>query len=211
MKKISILFTAIALTMTISAQTRTIYLNADIWANEGNPVFAVHVWNTGDADAEDYWLTLDHDKIYKADIREDATSAIFLRKNPADPNVNSDVWAGEWNRSTTSIPTDKELYTITSWSGPKSSSDPTQDDNEHGVWSKNGEQPQPAAKVIVKVKKPTAWTTVYAYEWSSSKKDLDLLGTWPGQQMQDLGNGWYGIYAFTDANLILNNNDAEQA
>ena len=75
MKKIlfSILLTmASAMAMNVSAGTRTIYLDATVWSSDG-PVFAVHVWNTGDADAADYTLTLVEGNIYKAEIRDDAT------------------------------------------------------------------------------------------------------------------------------------------
>jgi len=210
MKKITLfLFMAMA-AITISAQsTRTIYLDANIWATEDNPVYAVYVWNTGDADAAGYWFEKVEGNIWKADIRDDATSAIFLRKNPNDAEVMTNIWGGWWNRSATAIPADKDLHKITSWSDGD-------DGLDHGVWSVYGQDDpgqggEQTDKVILKVFKPASWPKIYAYEWATGKTDADLLGKWPGLELQDLGNGWFGAYVPANANLILNNGSNEQA
>ncbi len=205
-------FAALALVaLAVSAQTtRTIYLDANIWATDDNPVFAVHVWNTGDEDAADYWMTKVDGNIYKADIKDDATSAIFLRKNPADPEVETNIWGGEWNRAETSIPTDKNQFRITAWHEGDDDKKPSV--GEWGTYGDTPSDPQPADKVIVKVKKPAGWEKIAAYEWATGKKDVDLLGAWPGTEMQSLGDDWYGLHVYADANLILNNNGSgEQA
>lgn len=138
MKKLlfSILLTmASAMAMDVSAGTRTIYLDANIW-NTGDAIFVVHVWNVGDADAADYTLTLVEGNVYKAEIRDDATSAIFLRRNPASTSDN--VWDDVWNRSETTIPSDKNQYTITAWHENDDDSKPS-----IGEWSVYGVTPDP--------------------------------------------------------------------
>ena len=104
---------ASAMAMNVSAGTRTIYLDANMWNTDG-AIFAVHVWNAGDEDAADYTLTLVEGNVYQAEIRDDAKSAIFLRRNPESTSDN--VWDDVWNRSETTIPSDKNQYKITAWS-----------------------------------------------------------------------------------------------
>ena len=139
MKKLlfSILLTmASAMAMNVSAGTRTIYLDANMWNTDG-AIFAVHVWHTDDTDAADYTLTLVEGNIYKAEIRDDATSAIFLRRNPASTSDN--VWDDVWNRSETTIPSDKNQYTITAWSAEGC----TENCLSIGEWSVYGVTPDP--------------------------------------------------------------------
>lgn len=121
------------------------------------------------------------------------------------------IWNDAWNRAYTDIPTDKNLFTVTAWEGG---------DTENpciGAWSQYGEgtinpQPEEGDKVIVKVLKPETWDVIYAYEWAVGKEAVNLLGAWPGAQLQDLGNGWYGLAVPAEANLILNNGGSgEQA
>ena len=173
--------------------TRTIYLDANMWNTDG-AIFAVHVWNAGDADAADYTLTLVEGNIYKAEIRDDATSAIFLRRNPAgiDPN---NVWAGEWNRAQTGIPADQNLFTITSWEDP------------WGTWSVYGvtPDPEPIADVIVKVKKPAGWAGLSIWAWDS--KDATWMAqftAWPGVACTEIGNDWYQFTVKADAWFMFN-------
>ena len=151
MKKLYSLFAVVVLSLTAFADTRTIYLDAQKWG-ASDAVFGIHVWG-GEA-AESYDLTLVEGTIYKADIRDDATNAIFLRKNPNGINAE-DFWAGEWNRSTTTLDADKDMYIVTSWSGWKSNEDHSQDDYEHGVW--------------------TNIRTIYldASAWAPTPKDID--------------------------------------
>ncbi len=140
MKKLlfSILLTmASAIAMNVSAGTRTIYLDANIW-NTGDAIFAVHVWNTGDIDAQGYQLTHVEGSIYTAEIRDDATNAIFVRKDPNAENTTIDVFAGEWNRSGTTIPSDKNQYKITAWHENNDDSKPS-----IGEWSVYGVTPEP--------------------------------------------------------------------
>ena len=115
-----------------SRYVRTIYLNTTIWEDPNETeVFAVHVWNTGDDDAADYYFesVSGSNTLWQAEIRKDATYAIFLRKGA----VGETIWANEWNRSTTSIPADKDEYTITGW---HQTDDPTDTSESRGTWSK---------------------------------------------------------------------------
>ena len=202
-----LLFGLLAINMNAQS-TRTIYLDATLWAAD-DPVFMVHVWNTGDEDAADYTFeaVVDAANIYSAEIRNDAAHAIFVRKNPeGDMSV---IWNDAWNRAYTDIPADKNLFTVTAWEGG---------DAENpciGEWSQYGEetivpQPEEGDKVIVKVLKPETWDVIYAYEYADGKQDVNLLGAWPGAQLQDLGNGWYGLAVPAEANLILNNGSSDE-
>ena len=130
MKKLILTLASVVLSLTAFAGTRTIYLDAQKWY-PSDAVFGVHVWN-GEA-AESYELTLVEGTIYKADIRDDATNAIFLRKNPNGLNAEN-FWAGEWNRSTTTLDANKDLYIVTSWSVWNEETN-SSDGEEHGVWT----------------------------------------------------------------------------
>ncbi len=206
---LTLLFGLMAINMNAQS-TRTIYLDATLWAND-TPVFMVHVWNTGDEDAADYTFeaVADAENIYSAEIRDDAAHGIFVRKDPAGDLAV--IWNDAWNRAYTDIPADMDIFTITAWEGGEGENPCL------GVWSKYGEEivePQPVEgdKVIVKVLKPETWDVIYAYEWHSAKSDASLLGGWPGTELQELGNGWYGLVVPAEANLILNNGgNGEQA
>ena len=131
MKKLISLLASVVLSFTAFAGTRTIYLDAQKWG-PSDAVYGIHVWG-GEA-AESYAFALVEGTIYKADIRDDATHAIFLRKDPNGIEAEN-FWAGEWNRSTTTLDADKDLYIVTSYSGWKSNEDHSQDEYEHGVWT----------------------------------------------------------------------------
>ncbi|MBO6306631.1 MAG: starch-binding protein [Paludibacteraceae bacterium] len=131
MKKLFLTLASVVLSFTAFAGTRTIYLDAQKWG-PSDAVYGIHVWG-GEA-AESYAFALVEGTIYKADIRDDATHAIFLRKDPNGIDAEN-FWAGEWNRSTTTLDTDKDLYIVTSYSGWKSNEDQSQDEYEHGVWT----------------------------------------------------------------------------
>lgn len=203
MKKITSLFVMAMVAMTMSAQsTRTIYLDANIWqTSDVNPVFAVHVWNTGEDDAADYWFEAVEGTIYKAEIRDDAVSAIFLRKDPADAQVMDLIWGGEWNRSETTIPADQNEYRILSWGSGEGT-------GEHGEWMNYGDPIAPVADVIVKVKKPAEWPGMNIWAWGSSDAAFNALfpeGTWPGIAMEAIGDDWYQFTVKADAWFLFNN------
>ena len=185
----------------MSAQgTRTIYLDANIWET-ATPVYAVHVWNTGEDDAADYWFEAVEGTIYKAEIRDDATGAIFLRKDPNDAEVMTNIWGGEWNRSETTIPADKNEYRILSWGSGEGA-------GEHGEWMNYGDEIPPVADVVVKVKKPAEWLGMNIWAWGSSDPAFNALfpdGTWPGLAMEAIGDDWYQFTVKADAWFLVNN------
>ena len=202
MKKFTFLMAMLlAMVMNLNAQgTRTIYLDANIWAT-ANPVFAAWVWNTGDADAQGYHFTLVEGTIYKAEIRDDATQAIFLRKDPAAENATTGVWEGEWNRAQTAIPADKNMFRVTTWEEP------------WGVWMNYGETIEYATHKLY-VNNQTGWATfdIYAYG------NLEAFGGWPGATTAptEVKEGvTYSVYEFQvekaapNLNLILHNNVGE--
>ena len=180
--------------------TRTIYLDANMWNKDG-AIFAVHVWNTGEADAADYTLTLVEGNVYQAEIRDDAKSAIFLRRNPASTSDN--VWDDVWNRSETTIPSDKDQYTIIAWSAEGC----TENCHSIGEWSVYGvtPNPEPIADVIVKVKKPADWDGLSIWAWDS--KDATWMAqftAWPGVACTEIGNDWYQFTVKADAWFMFN-------
>ena len=184
--------------------TRTIYLDANMWNTDG-AIFAVHVWNTGEADAADYTLTLVEGNVYKAEIRDDATSAIFLRRNPAGTSDN--VWDDVWNRSETTIPSDKDQYTITAWSAEGC----TENCHSIGEWSVYGvtPEPEPVADVIVKVKKPAGWAGLSIWAWDSKDATwMEQFTAWPGVACTEIGNDWYQFTVKADAWFMFNDGQA---
>ena len=201
MKKFTFLMAMVfAMVMNLNAGTRTIYLDANIWAVD-NPVFAAWVWNTGDADAQGYHFTLVEGTIYKAEIRDDATQAIFLRKDPAAENATTGVWEGEWNRAQTGIPADKNMFRVTSWEEP------------WGVWMTYGESVE-YAKHKLYVNNQTGWDVfdIYAYG------NLEAFGGWPGATTaptEEKNGVTYSVYEFQvekaapNLNLIIHNNVGE--
>ena len=180
--------------------TRTIYLDANMWNTDG-AIFAVHVWNTGEADAADYTLTLVEGNVYKAEIRDDATSAIFLRRNPASTSDN--VWDDVWNRSETTIPSDKNQYKITAWSAEGC----TENCLSIGEWSVYGAtpEPEPVADVIVKVKKPADWAGLSIWAWGTQDTAwMAQFTAWPGVACTPIGNDWYQFTVKADAWFMFN-------
>jgi hypothetical protein len=66
--------------------------------------------------------------------------------------------------------------------------------------------------IVVRLKKPADWGTVYVYGWKGT--DTALAGTWPGTAATDEGNGWFS-FAFnpseTNVNVVFNDNGNNQA
>lgn len=190
MKKIySFLFMVLA-AMTVNA--KTIYLDATNWAYS-DAAFVAHVWNAND-DATDYQLdpVQGETGIYSADIREDATGIIFLRRDPncSTPNV-FDCW---WNRADQSVPEDKNMFRVTGWG-----------DNCPGEWVNYGDAPEPAVDVVIKVQKPEGWAGLTIWAWGSSDATFMAQFTaWPGVQMTALSDGWYKFTVKSDAWFMVN-------
>ena len=184
--------------------TRTIYLDANMWNTDG-AIFAVHVWNASDEDNKNagYQLTHVEGTIYTAEIRDDATNAIFVRKNPNAEDATANVWNGEWNRSETTIPSDKDQYTITAWSAEGC----TENCLSIGEWSVYGvtPDPEPIADVIVKVKKPEGWAGLSIWAWDSKDATwMEQFTAWPGVACTEIGNDWYQFTVKADAWFMFN-------
>ena len=184
--------------------TRTIYLDANMWNTDG-AIFAVHVWNASDADNKNagYQLTHVEGSIYTAEIRDDATNAIFVRKDPNAADATANVWNGEWNRSETTIPSDKNQYTITAWSAEGC----TENCHSIGEWSVYGvtPEPEPVADVIVKVKKPAGWDGLSIWAWGTQDAAwMAQFTAWPGVACSPIGNDWYQFTVKADAWFMFN-------
>ena len=212
MKKITFLM-AMVFAMVMNVSARTIYLDANVWATDNHPVFAAWVWNTGDADAQGYHFTLVEGIIYKAEIRDDATQAIFVRKDPNAEGSTTGVWEGEWNRAQTGIPTDgNDMFRIVDWK-----EDPNCEQSEtvphcpsKGVWTKFGTAVAPEADVVVKVQKPADWAGISIWAWNSG--DVDWMAqfiAWPGVALTEIGNDWYQFTVKENAWFMFNDGQAD--
>ena len=185
--------------------TRTIYLDANMWNTDG-AIFAIHVWKN-ESDATDYNLTHIEGSIYEVEIRDDAPYAIFLRKDPNNVDVNN-VWVGEWNRSETTIPNDKDQYRITAWKVDENCTpNETTTCPSAGEWSVYGvtPEPEPIADVIVKVKKPAGWAGLSIWAWGTQDAAwMEQFIAWPGVACSPIGNDWYQFTVKADAWFMFN-------
>lgn len=215
MKKLTFLM-AMVFAMVMNVSARTIYLDANIWAVD-NPVFAAWVWNTGDADAQGYHFTLVEGTIYKAEIRDDATQAIFVRKDPNAEGSTTGVWEGEWNRAQTGIPTDgNDMFRIVDWK-----EDPACEPSEtephcpsKGVWTKFGTAVE-YEDYNLYVNNQTTWEQFYIYAWGNA----EAFGGWPGISATETvtkDGATYTVYPFKAEkggpiayHLIIHNNLGE--
>ena len=164
MKKLFLFFAALLLSvLAVNAANRTIYLDASDW-NSSGAVYAIHVW--GGAADQDVQFTNVSGDLYSVEIADDATNAIFLRCNATNFNL-SNLWNYEWNRSTTTIPSDKDKYKVTSWSSNK-------DGNEHGEWSvySTGGDPEPEPEYTYTVVGSSA--TIFGTAWTPSLTANDM-------------------------------------
>ena len=106
MKKIFAILVAVLSVLSLSA--KTIYFTPGTW-DVDNPSYFVHTWGNS---ASTQMLVL-NGSIYTVDIPDGNTSAIFVR---AQSGLTEPDWDKEWNRQETTIPSDKNHYTITDWS-----------------------------------------------------------------------------------------------
>lgn len=152
------------------------------WTSEGN-VFAS--WPGQELTQADGW--------YSYTFAENITTVNYMFANTDNAEIKSSEIEGVTEDRCWSItqPTGGVAVELNCTTGEALSDQGQQDDG----------------KVIVKVKKPTAWADIYAYQWKDGA--TTLLGGWPGTKMQDLGDGWYGLYVYTGANLIINNNSVQ--
>ena len=93
--------------------TRTIYFNpggSSLW-DQANAKFQAWVWG---AASGDMWVKFENPSngIYSAEIPIDATGMKVLRKSPSHADYNWDKWN---ETGDISIPSDKNLLTITGW------------------------------------------------------------------------------------------------
>lgn len=87
MKKIYFLLALVL--CAITANAKIIYLDANVWNKDGAH-FEAWAW-VGDGDGQWYDFTSDFGSIYKAEIPDDITDMILLRKDPNSTN-NWDSW-----------------------------------------------------------------------------------------------------------------------
>lgn len=65
--------------------------------------------------------------------------------------------------------------------------------------------------ITIKFQKPNVWNKVYVYAWTTTTENL--LGAWPGIEIQSDADGWYS-YTFADdvtaVNLVFSNGSGSQ-
>ena len=114
------------------AQAKTLYLNtggSSLWETDGANKFAIWHWQGSNAGAWSDWMTNVEGNVWKVDISDASDKVIFCRYNTTATSFD---WGKVWNQtSDLSIPSGKDLYTITGWG------------DDEGEWSKYGEDPGP--------------------------------------------------------------------
>lgn len=111
LKSIFLLLAVVA--CTINANAKTIYLNTggtNLWGKD-NPKFGCHTW--GNIEKQGLMTHVSGD-YYSFETDDANTNVIFVRKDPN--NNDASIWQGEWNRIETTIPNDKNCWTVTGWS-----------------------------------------------------------------------------------------------
>ena len=126
MKKIFMLFAAVVCGLAVNA--KTIYLNTGgsaLWGKD-NPDFWVHAWG-GQVEYQDLKMSQVNGDVYSVDINDDNTTILFVRMAQGSEAID---WDNKWNQTgNLDIPSDKNLFTMTSW--------------DNGEWSVYGDEPGP--------------------------------------------------------------------
>ncbi len=124
MKKITLLFTALLITMVTFA--KKIYLDPWQWSSD-NAKFTAWGWKDN---SEGSMHTMSYDEIsqlYIVELADDINNIIFLRKSPDHNLTNWDCWNQTIDLT---IPSDKDKFTINNWN--------VQDNKSGGEWSTFG-------------------------------------------------------------------------
>lgn len=189
-----------AMLINLHAQdTRTIYLDANIWAVD-NPKFSAWAWAEG-AEGAAYEFTLVEGTIFQTEIPTIATGIIFLRNDPAKFDITK-PWDAEWNRAQTTIPADMNMFRVSSWDEP------------WGTWMNYGTTVEFETHHLY-VNNQTGWDVFDIYAYGNS----EAFGGWPGATTvpTEVMNGvTYNVYEFqvekgglVNLNLIIHNNVGE--
>jgi len=118
------------LAVATKASAKTLYLNtggSSLWEKDGANKFAVWHWQGVNAGSWSGWMTKVEGNVWKTDIADGSDNVIFCRFNTS---VSSPNWENQiWNKTEDlSIPSGKNLYTITGW------------DASAGEWFKYGDE-----------------------------------------------------------------------
>lgn len=116
MKKIFTLFAAILCGLALNA--KTIYLNtggSELWEKDGANHFAVWHWQGTGEGVWTGWMTQVAGNVWSVEIADASDMVIFCRFNNA---ASEPAWGTDmWNQTPDlTLPTDKDCFTITSWS-----------------------------------------------------------------------------------------------
>ena len=137
--------------MALSLSAKTIYLNtggANLW-NQADAVFFTHSWGDGDSDQ---LMTLVEGDVFSAEVPDTHTSIVFVRMAPGSVAID---WDTRWNQSADqTIPSDKNLFTMTDWS--------------NGVWSVYGEEPLPVETNYYLVGTMNEWNASDEYKFAAN-------------------------------------------
>lgn len=95
------------------SETRTIYLDASKWSDNG-AVFAAHFWGGTSSLTSPTNMNSIGNNVYECEIGVDDTNIIFIRRDPN--NKESDLWKGVWNRVEVKLDTNKSKFVIGGYS-----------------------------------------------------------------------------------------------
>lgn len=151
------------------------------------------------------------DHFYDWGLHDDIKDIIQIRKNNGIHNTSSlDIKVAQGNLYAAEID-GKVAMKIGSgnWSPSGSGWTLRASGSNYAVWDKgSGNNCQTSMKV--RFKKPSNWANATIFFWNPTPSGPST--SWPGEQMQSIGNGWYEyeLPCATCSNVIFSNNGASQ-
>lgn len=167
-------------------ETKTIYLNANgggMW-EQANAWFMAWAWKTGENGVGYKMTDEDDDGIYQADIPVTADNIIFLRKDPANAELNRN---GVWNQ-TGELSVAGNYFTITAWGDSNNS-------NCSGEWAQETYVPSEPIYTVV------GQSGLCGTDWSLTAAGNDMVEKTAGVYEKVYTNVKAGEYQFK---VVLN-------
>ncbi len=189
------------------------YYEVGNWKDGGGGTGTDGFYLVGYFDGEDYW-GLDHPFVGgKVTVNFSTTSYVFIR-DEAGKAWMTNGWAGEDAGSATLYSTDITGEKSDKLIAPAGSVTFTLVNNGDGTFTlSNGNggsvtPVDPSETRQIQFTNNDGWEAVFAYAYNDNG---DLLGSWPGTQMTDMGDNGYGQHNFsadvpTNASYIIFNN-----
>lgn len=189
------------------------HYNLGNWKSDGGSSGTDGFYLVGFFDGEDYWGT-DHPFVGgKVTVNFGITSYAYIRDEAGNAWMTNG-WAGEDAGSATLYSTDITGEKSDKLIAPAGTVTFTLVNNGDGTFtlsngSGGGVTPvEPSQTRQIQFTNNDGWEAVFAYAYNDSG---DLLGSWPGTQMTDMGDNGYGQHNFcvdvpTNASFIIFNN-----